>query len=186
MLAGLAFSLAFATSAQAASINGSFALAGIGVTQNGADLSVSTLINMTDTITTSGGAGDFAPIPLLTSFGAVTLNLASLVDLANNFSLFNATYGDFDADTAVIVQRTANFLDIYFEGMYNPGAGLGNPALVASPASVRVSVNQNGVSLSSALTVASPPAGIPEPSTVSFLALGCAAIGFGALRRRSA
>jgi hypothetical protein len=50
-------------------LDGSFPLSGIIVSQNGANLSVSTLISATDTLVLGPGLGDYAPVALLSSFG---------------------------------------------------------------------------------------------------------------------
>jgi hypothetical protein len=185
VLTGTALAFLISPSAQAASIDGSFPLNGIGVTQNFGDLLSSTLISMTDTQVSGAGLDDFSPIALSSSFGPVSLNLSSLVALAAGFSLNSGTYGTFQAASALIVQQSANFLDIYFEGLFTPNnAAL--PGLDPSNASLRMSVNQSGASLSAAMTLTSPPVGVPEPATVSVVAGGLAMLGLAAYRRRAA
>jgi hypothetical protein len=107
----------------------------------------------------------YAPVVLLSSFGPHVLDLSSLPALAASFSISNASYGSFAAASAVIVQRTANFLDVFLLGTFTPGPGI--PGAVASPTSLRISVNQSGESLSEAITLNSPPATIPEPATLA-------------------
>lgn len=184
-LTGTALAFLFSPAARAASINGSFPLSGQIVAQNGANLLVSTQVTMGNTITSNVGIGDFSPIGVSTSFGAVTLDLTSLPNLVAGFSLTNASFGSFAPTSALIVQQSANFLDVYFEGTFTPGAGL-VAGLDPSTASVRISVNESGGSLASAISLASPPAGVPEPATVSVVAGGLAVLGLSAYRRRRA
>ena len=184
LFTGMALALFVSPVAKAASINGSFPLSGFTVTKNGADLVASTTVSLGSTLTSSAGLGDFSPIPSMSSFGPATLNLSSLVALAAGFSLNNATYGSFVASSAIIIQQSANFLDIYFVGMFTPAAGL--PGLDPSAASARISVNENGGSLSAGITLNSPPAGVPEPATFSVVAGGLALLGLAGYRRRAA
>jgi hypothetical protein len=185
LAAGLALSLALATGNPAASITGSFGLNGITISQNGADLATSTLISMADTVTNGAGFGDYLPIPPGTSFGAVTLDLNPLPvspedSLVTNFALSSA-FGDFAPASALIIQRTANFLDLYFEGIFTPNAAL-LPGLDPTITSVRISVNQSGLSLSSSMTLTTPP--VPEPATTALVGTGLIALGLLSRRRR--
>ena len=183
LFTGMALALIVSPSAKGISINGSFPLSGFNVTQNGADLVASTTISLGNTLVSSAGLGDFSPIPSMISFGPATLNLSSLVALAAGFSLNNATYGSFAASSAVIVQQSTNFLDIYFVGTFTPAAGL--PGLDPSAASARISVNENGNSLSAGITLNSPPASVPEPAALSLVAGGLSLLGLVGYRRRS-
>lgn len=155
-------------------IDGSLPLVGVNVSQNGADLSSSTMITVSDTITSGVGMGDYDPVPTSTSFGGHILDLN---DLVGTFSLSNPTYGTFDPTSAMIVSQTAAFLDIFFLGTFTPGAGL-SAGLDPSPTSLRISLNQSGTSLSEAITLNSPPVPVtpgnpvPEPGTWALLLTG--------------
>lgn len=162
-------------------IVGSLPLAGLNVTQNGANLAVSTLITAADSMVSGPGMGDYSPIaPIGTSFGAHTLDLSDLVALVANFSISNANFGSFTATSAQILTRSAEFLDIFFLGDFTPGPALlaANPALDPSSAtSLRISINQSGQSLSEAITLNSPPftppgGQVPEPGTWVLLTTG--------------
>ena len=75
LLLGALLSLAMGMSAQAGLISGSLPLTGINVTQNGADLSVSTNIGALFDLTTGAGSGNLLPIPLLTAFTDTGIDL---------------------------------------------------------------------------------------------------------------
>lgn len=187
----LAFSavalLAAASLSYAVPIDGSLPLIGLNVQQNGADLSVSTLITVDDTVASGIGVGDYAPIPLLTSFGPHTLDLN---DLVGSFSLTNAMYGTFTATSAMILLRENDFLDIFFLGTFTPGPGLA-AILDPSPTSLRISLNQSGRSISEAITLNSPPIRVPtdpvpEPGTWVLMITGALGLlGYSWRRRRA-
>jgi hypothetical protein len=157
-------------------LNGSMALGGLTVSQNGANLSLSTMISAGDTIVTSVGTGDYSGVPTLTSFGANTLDLTSLT----SFMISNALWGSFAASSGFIVQQTTNFLDVFLSGTFTPGPSLAG--FDPSPTSLRFSINQSGDSVSEAITLASPPASVPEPATL--MLLGSALLGVAAASRR--
>jgi hypothetical protein len=158
--------------AKAALLNGSLAMSGINVSQNGANLAVSTQISAVIVVTTSSGAGDYSPIPILTTFSPtpVTLDLTSL----SSFVISNATWGSFAANAVgnSILQQTSNFLDVLLSGVFTPGPGLAG--FDPTDSTMRISVNQSGRSLSEAITLDSAP--VPEPGTLLLLGSGLVAL----------
>jgi hypothetical protein len=162
--------------ANAQMLNGSLPLAGIVVTQNGANLAASTQINSLFAITSGFGVGDYSPIVLGSTYNTSTLDLTNLT----TFSLSNATYGSFTTTSGSIIQQSANFLDVFLLGTYTPGPGI--PGFIATPASLRISINQSGTSLSEAITLNSPPANVPEPGTYAMI--GTSSIGGLLMLRR--
>jgi hypothetical protein len=167
---------------QAATINGSLPLSGQTVTENGATLATSTLIQSVNTVTSGVGTGDYIPVPLGASFGPTSLNLSNFL----TFALSNATFGAFSTSSGVVVSQTASFLDVFLTGTFTPGSGLA-AGLTPTVSSVRISVNQSGASLSEAITLNSPALSspVPEPGTSMFLAAGLIGVlGYGWRRQR--
>jgi hypothetical protein len=182
--------LVSASVAPASPINGSLPLNGGNLTQNGADLSLSTMISATLTLNLSLGSGDYAFIPLLTNFGPTTLNYTSNATLST-FSFSSAVWGTFvaSADPAnQVVQKTANFLDVFIIGTFTPGTNAGWAGKDPTQSSLRFSINQSGSSISEAITLSSPATpspGAPEPQTLALI--GSALVGLAlASRKRQA
>ena len=123
----------------------------------------------------------------MTSFSGHVLDLSSLASLVASFQLTNPTYGKFVPTAASILSRSANFLGIFFLGDFTPESDLAGFEL--SPTSLRISLNQSGLSISEAITLNSPPIRItvPEPGTLFLFLLmtgGFGLLGFG-LRRKA-
>jgi len=174
--------------AQASPIIGSLPLNGGGLTQNGSDLSISTMVSSTSLVNLSLGAGDYAFIPMLTNFGPATLDYTSNATLAN-FSFSSPVWGTFVGSVNPanqIVQRTANFLDVFIIGTFTPGTNAGWAGKDPTQSSLRFSINQSGSSISEAITLNSPalppPPGVPEPATAALI--GSALIGVGLVARK--
>ena len=170
---------------QAATINGSLSLNGGGLTQNGANLSVSTQITATTMATLSAGIGDYlTPVPISTNFGASILDITAL----QNYTFTSAVFGTFHAlndPTNIVVQRTASFMDVFLIGTFTPGTSAAWAGFTPTRSSLRFSINQSGGSISEAITLNSPdlpPPGTPEPATMALM--GSALVGLGLIGRK--
>lgn len=195
LFAVAAIMLASAPLSQAATINGSLPFAGFGLTQNGADLSVSTQITAGVYSTTNFGVGDYSAVALGSAFNSggtpstVTLNLNNL----STFTFTNPTYGTFVANGPVggsgsqVIVQNSNFLSVYLLGTFTPAVGAPSPLGGLSPTqtSLRLSFNFSGGSLSGSASMSSPAEIVPEPSTYALGTLAAGAMAFIARRRKS-
>ncbi len=169
-LAALLLSVAASSSAQANLITGSLPLVGFTVTENGSDLSTSTLISAADTLVSGPGTGDYSIVPLSTSFGPVTIDL-TMAATGFGISLNNSSYGNFAASSGTIVTHTSDFLNIVVLGVFTPSIPDFPSGTLPNSTELRISVNKTGDSLSEAITLKSPPS-VPEPSTSVIAGLG--------------
>ena len=166
--------LVSATISHASPILGSLPLNGGGIFQNGLDLSVSTMISANSMLNLSLGSGDYAFIPIGTNFGASTLNYTSNATLAS-FAFSSPVWGTFVASSNAanqVVQKTANFLDVFIIGTFAPGSNAGWAGKDPTLSSLRFNINQSGTSISEAITLNTPgppPSNVPEPQTMTLL-----------------
>jgi hypothetical protein len=188
--------LAFAGAAFATTLNGSLPMhdnAGGVLSQDGANLSVSTTITASwglTTSTVSDTSNDYHVVPggtFFTDNGTIeTPVVLNLADLAA-FTFTNPDYGTWHtAGTgSYIVSRSASFLNVYLVGTFTPAASGPLSGYEATNSSLRISINQSGTSLSAAITLNSPaeePPRVPEPVTT--LLLGSGLLALGLVRRR--
>lgn len=187
MVLAVALMASSAAKVQAVYINGSMALTGLGLSQSGADLSVSNTITMGNLIASNSGLGDFAAVTIGTSMSngaSVTLDLNNL----SGFTFSSPAWGTFVADNAgadQILQRSANFLDVYLRGTFTPGSDPSISSFSPTDTSFRMSFNQSGPSISSGFTLNSPAVNVPEPATFVMLGQALVVAGLAARRRRN-
>ena len=174
-----------ATKSHATYINGSMALTGLGVSQNAADLSLSTTISMAGLIASNQGLGDYSGVGIGTSLntGSLTLDLTNL----SAFTFSTPTWGTFVANGAgnQILNQSTNFLDVYLRGTFTPGTDASLSGFQATDTSFRMSFNQSGGSLSSGFTLSSPAVNVPEPSTFILAGQAMLVLGYVARRRKN-
>ncbi|AMV39522.1 PEP-CTERM sorting domain-containing protein [Planctomyces sp. SH-PL62] len=183
LLAGVVLALA-TSSVQAADVNGQLAIGVLGkVTSTGSDLNSPTaVITIPKLQATDDGSNDFTVI----TAGTVVDNDGATLDIAAaaagfNFSM-NGTYGTFVADLGNIVTQSADFLNLYVEGLYTPAGGVtGDPGR----ASLNITLTfNNGVYGFAAVLNAPPTPVVPEPSSVALAGIGLASAGLFGLRKR--
>jgi hypothetical protein len=170
ILSTLVLLVAMSSLMQASAITGSLPAVLFSATENGPTLALSTIETAAQTITSGVGTGDFSVVPVMTTFGPITLNDLS-IGTGGGFSIFNATYGGFTATSGAIITQTSHFLNVSLSGTYTPGLGIAGVS--AGPAVANVSFTQTGTSVSGSLTLAT----VPEPLTLAFWGagiLGCA------------
>ena len=173
-------------------LDGSIAVSAMSATQNAASLDLSTLFTPT-TITSfaptfgtgltmvgngGGGIGDFETLPFtfITAGGLDTSTQAT----AEAWT-FSSTNGDWATSTFTTVSSSANYIDFLLTGIFTPkGALLATTNADPTLAELRISLNQSGgtVNWTSTMMMTSDP--IPEPATLSLLAIG----GLALLRKR--
>jgi hypothetical protein len=179
--------IAVAGLGSAAQINGSMGLAFFNPTMNDGDLSASTEVGA-DAVANGSTSGDYSTVPAGTSYGTFTIDLDNIAT-GGGLTLTSALFGNFVASTGMIVQQSANFLDIYIVGTYSglPGLTCGDPTICdPTDTSFRASFNLSGDSLGGGATLSSPPAGVvPEPGTWALFTSAIVVVGL-VRRRRNA
>jgi hypothetical protein len=178
LMAGALLALASAP-AQAASLTAGLSLAGFNVVQfGGSNLSTSTSVLADPTVASSQGTGALSGVTAGTSFGPSEITFI-LESTGFGFHLQDAAGDMFLGTSGQIVQRTADFVDLYILGTLTVNG-------VSGDASVRISLNQSGNALSEAITLNAPSVAVPEPASIAMAGIGLVAAGLVGLRRRSA
>lgn len=179
--------LAMGQTAQAAPISATGSVGIIGVSSAPAgSIDLGTTFTFTFSLF-SGGTGDLAIVP-------VGSNLVTATITATNGSpvSFDAAWGDFVGTVTVTSSTgpaTNRVVSVFALGTFTPQAG--PPDLTSfdpGPMSLTFSATQTGGptgSVSASYTIASPPADVPEPMTMTLFGLGMLGSAVAARRRRN-
>lgn len=175
---------------QAAPVQGSIAVSTFTITQNGNDLSTSTLFDLNtikvDTLFTLGNAQDFSWVPVLTVLPAGQLNTGNF----GSFYFGDAVFGKWQSSSGTIVNQSAGFLDILMNGSFTPGSNPNWAGYSSSTGIMRLAFTQSGnISQGGTTSVSGTMKVVPEASTLvgfssALLMAGPGMIGW--LRRRRA
>jgi hypothetical protein len=162
---------------QASEITGSLAFGVVGLTQNGSDLSTSTMFTAVSTRTQDLGHGDFSVVPLSSVFSGFNLDLTT-ISSGGGFTFSNSSFGDFAASSGSIITQMPMFLNVNLIGTYTPAGMLSG--FGPSMADVHLSFTMTGTALSGSYTLTTLP--IPEGGTITLL--GSGVLAFAAVLRR--
>lgn len=130
------------------------------------------------------GTTDFGGVSFLTpvNVSAVTATVGSAVNFTSAFGSFTGTVKTVGASNASL----SSVVSLYALGAFTPTGSLS--AFATGPASLTFSFNQTGganAAVQGGFTLASPPAGVPEPATWGMMIAGAAMAGAAVRRRRS-
>ncbi|MGQ0636277.1 MAG: PEP-CTERM sorting domain-containing protein [Planctomycetaceae bacterium] len=187
-LAGLTV-FGLTAAAQAAFITGTQGLAVLSSISSAPTSSLATATSFSgiELTTTAGQTGDFDPFPSVHTFGAVTLDTAT-VSPGTPFTFGDALFGTFTGTSILdggynALTRSRSFV---LTGTLSPGSSFSG--LITNSASLSLSFTQAGgpgTAYSLSGTLITPAIGVPEPTTIVLLGTFCApAAAIGWLRRR--
>ena len=168
-ISALVSAVAFALPAQAQV--GTLVLTDIGTpTTDTGNINTAFTFTIGDLATTSAETGIFAGLPTQ-DFGGVSFNDV----FGTSFGFSSPGFGQFDSTSVATFANEPGSHWFYIEGNYVPGSNVSAPG--PDPASLIISFTQTPAGsgpISDSVTFSIPPTGIPlpEPSTLSLLAVG--------------
>lgn len=150
---------------RAGTIQGTLTVATLSATLDTTNVNTATVITpqsfQSSQVLAGSSVGDFSLIPLGTAGNGGVVNLSNL----SSYSLVFASYGTFSATAGSVIRNSGGFLDVLYTGTFTPATNLTNAGITEGSASVRLNINQNGLSASYGGTLSAPAAEIPEPTT---------------------
>ena len=186
LLAGAA-AVALSVSAHAAPLNGTGAVAIVGVSSSAATIGAGTTFTNTLFSVLGSGTGDLMPVAgESVVLSPVTATVGSVVNFTSVFGTFAGSVVPFGVAASGPV--TNRVVDVFALGTFSPAGAL--VGFDAGPMSATFSFTQTGgpgSAVSGSYTIASPPApppGVPAPAALALFGMGLA--GLGLLARRKA
>jgi len=186
LLAGAA-AVALSVSAHAAPLNGTGAVAIVGVSSSAATIGAGTTFSNTIASVLGSGTGDLMPVVAQSVvLSPVTATVGSVVNFTSVFGTFAGSVVPFGVAASGPV--TNRVVDVFALGTFSPAGAL--VGFDAGPMSATFSFTQTGgpgSAVSGSYTIASPPApppGVPAPAALALFGMGLA--GLGLLARRKA
>lgn len=193
-----AIAMAWAGSAMAVPIAGSLSIAD-GGNETGQSLLTRTSFTVPNAVTQAGNAGNFASVPFGQAVSMPTFTIPAAVGGTASSSSFQFSFqgGSFVASTATRTAQSATpnsneSITVSFLGTFTPAGTLSSfdPSAASVIGNFNRSFSGANASVSSAFTLAAPPAGVtpgtpvPEPASMALLGMGL--LGMGLVRRRKA
>ena len=184
LLAAATAAVAAPSAASAATIVGTLAGALFGVTSSTPVIGSGTAFGSSTSLVSST-QGDFTAVPNFTfaTLGSLKASNGSPITLSSSFGSFTGTVTSVNANTSGL----SSVVSFYTLGTFTPAGSLS--AFSTGAASLTFSFTQTGgagSAVSGSYTLASPPAGVPEPATWGMMIAGAGMAGAAVRRRRSA